>query len=197
MVGPLLYVATDNVNGMKYIGITSTSIKQRNHKRDPSHFGNVMRKRSDTITFEVIPCETIELAQELEELMVDQEVVDSEQYYNRALGGKHGLHSEASKLKMSLKSKGIPKSNKHKESMRKGRSGIPWTNNQKDSFEKRRPKLPTFQHKDGRRYTPTTYASFAREFNLHAGHISSVGCGTRKSHKGWILNKEVTYRVAQ
>jgi len=190
--GPLVYVATDSTNGMKYIGITVNSIRQRNHKRDPSFFGNVMRKRPDTITWEVLPCDSVSDMLELEELMVDQETLDSGKVYNFALGGNHCKHSDASKVKMSEVRKGMVFSNSHKLSMSKARLGTKWTEAQRSGFLKSYD-LPAFIHKEHGLYEPESYVDMRKQFNIPHAKLSEVGSGKRKSTNGWRLavTKEV------
>lgn len=85
----VVYVATNKLNNKKYIGV-SEHFERRltEHMRSKYPFGNAMRKYG-TIGFhyELIECDTVELAYELEGLMVGPEEVKDPMYYNACVGG--------------------------------------------------------------------------------------------------------------
>ncbi len=184
--GPLVYVATDTTNGMKYIGITIRSIRLRNHKRDPSHFGNIMRKRPDTITWEIIQCSSVSEMEEIEELMVNQETLDSGLLYNKTLGGNHCKHSTQTKAKISKVRKGMKFSDKHKASMSKSRTGVGWSASQRLGFLAAYD-LPYFIHTTHGLHKPESYKQMSTDYSIPFAKFSEVGKGKRKSTYGWRL----------
>lgn len=70
----------------------------------------------------VIPCGTYEEALELEELIVDEDLVKMPKCLNLRTGGRQGKASDSTKIKISVRLKGKPKSEAHKQSMRKPKS---------------------------------------------------------------------------
>jgi group I intron endonuclease len=87
----LVYTFTNTVNNKKYIGVTN-NLKRRlkEHITSPHPFGRALRKYGKEyfeVSFEVF--ESYDDAYALEESLVTQEVVDSDDYYNCALGGVH------------------------------------------------------------------------------------------------------------
>ncbi len=85
--GPLVYVATRD-DGMRYIGVTKHTINKRYALGSgDTYFSRAYHEAKHRFTFEVIMCDDIEDAYDLEELMVDRAVVDSPKYFNRCTGG--------------------------------------------------------------------------------------------------------------
>lgn len=67
----------------------------------------------------VIPCNTFEDALELEELIVTEELIMDTRCLNLKTGGQNGKHNETTKEKISSTMIGVPKSESHKQNMKK------------------------------------------------------------------------------
>lgn len=85
---------------------------------------------------------------------------------------------EATRVKMSQATKGVPKSDQHKKAL-------------KESHKSRQYKayddtIYTFMNKDGAVFIGTQYA-ICKQFSVDKSNINSLTKGKRKSHKGWSI----------
>lgn len=84
----LVYIAT-SPTGKRYVGVTN-NLKRRikEHLSSPYPFGRALRKHGkDAFRFDIIECLDVHHAMELESLMVGDEEVASDDYYNVCVGG--------------------------------------------------------------------------------------------------------------
>jgi group I intron endonuclease len=132
-----LYCITNKINGKKYIGFTSRPIGERmNEHFAPSSFKTgcaihkaIKKYGKENFVYYVI--------------YEGDDALAKEDYYIQSLGSEYNMtaggnvppsqignrwnHTEESKIKMSLSSKGRSKSDKHKQSMSESRKGRkPW-----------------------------------------------------------------------
>lgn len=85
----VVYVATNKLNNKKYVGV-SEHFERRltEHKRSKYPFGNALRKYGTAgFYYELIECDTVALAYELEGLMIGPTEVKDPMYYNACIGG--------------------------------------------------------------------------------------------------------------
>lgn len=85
-----VYTLTNKMNNRKYIGATS-DLKRRlkEHKSAATDIGRDIRKfgiEKFTITFEILPTREAAFIREAE--LVSENEISSDEFYNRALGGK-------------------------------------------------------------------------------------------------------------
>ena len=87
-----LYLITNNINGKKYIGKRSTKkeIEQDSYMGSGTALKCALKKHGrENFTKEILGvCDSAEEAFEVERILVCQDVVDSDEFYNMILGGK-------------------------------------------------------------------------------------------------------------
>lgn len=84
----LVYIATSPSN-KKYIGVTN-NLKRRlkEHLSSPYPFGRALRKYGkDNFTYETIEAKDVHDALEMENLLVTEDEVNDDQFYNLCVGG--------------------------------------------------------------------------------------------------------------
>ena len=121
-----IYLITNKLNGKKYIGKRSTKkeIEQDNYMGSGTLLRLAFKKYGrDNFTKDILGvCDTAKEAFEVEELLVCQDVVDSNEFYNMKIGGLGGcicgaVKSQEAKNKISIaqkERKRMPLSDEHK-----------------------------------------------------------------------------------
>jgi group I intron endonuclease len=132
------YKATNTLNGKFYVGSTKDfENRKRGHLKSKKNypFQNALRNNPEVFEWEVVEDDS-------EEPILEQALLDmwfgTEMCYNLnryACGGCSG-HSDDTKQKMSLASKGKPKSDSHREAISRGRTGIKFSDSHCENISK-------------------------------------------------------------
>lgn len=85
----LIYIATNKVNGRKYVGVTNDFERRlKQHMQSPYPFGRALRKHTlSNFSFDFVNELSRSDALELEELIIGADEVASDKFYNVQLGG--------------------------------------------------------------------------------------------------------------
>ena len=98
--GPQVYIATNIVDDMKYIGKTKTSFNCRHKYLDKNHdFSRAYHRERHNWIIKVFPCKSESAANKLEYEKVRNWHVKSKKYYNRTTGGQGGTTESRAKAK--------------------------------------------------------------------------------------------------
>lgn len=190
-----VYVFTNNINGKRYVGVTSQfNMRVKQHMKPSNNlpFANALQKYGmDLFTVEHIPCPTIEEAYELEELMVGKEEVNSNMYYNLIEGGSGGTSpSLETRLKISkslLGSKGHKWTKESRDKLSNSIKGIPKSEETKEKLRESNSKQYTFKAPEGHEVSFKGLRRFCHTMGLNRSCMVKVLNGKYKQHKGWTL----------
>lgn len=88
----IVYVATNETNGKRYVGVTNNFRRRlTEHLRSPYPFGRALRKYGkEAFCFDQIEVPDYQHALDLEGLMIGPEEVKDDMYYNVLIGGLLG-----------------------------------------------------------------------------------------------------------
>jgi hypothetical protein len=99
-IGPQVYIATNTVDGMKYIGKTIHSFNFRHKYLDKGHdFSRAYHRESHNWNIKIFPCKSEAAANKLEYEKVTNWHVRSKKYYNQTTGGQGGTTESRARAK--------------------------------------------------------------------------------------------------